>query len=341
MAKPTIRRIAELAGVSTTTVSYVLNNRPGISEDTRAKVQAIMEQEHYTPAVGSARTVAHRSNNLYLMIDEFSSFGNLFYSTILDAVSFTAENLGYNVVLSNRFDSFQSCSAARAIQQGIADGVIFLHDLDADVLLFLQQHQTPFVVIDSHKKEAPYMRVRADYKTAAHTVTKYLISQGHQKLAYIGPASFPDLYISTFRGFCQALTENRLNIYPQWLQSDAYDFESASQCMDNILSCEELPTGIVCATDLIALGAMQRAQIRGYRIPADFSFVGMDDIYSSALFFPPLTTVHLDHAEFAEQAVKLLHKQITSEDPHTYETAVLRSDQLIVRNSTGPAPKEA
>lgn len=339
MGKTTIRRIAELAGVSTTTVSYVLNNRPGISEETRAKVLAIMEQEHYAPASGAAHTTSRRSNNLYLMIDEFSSFGNLFYSTILDAVSVTAENLGYNVILSNRFDSFQSCSAARAIKQGIADGVIFLHDLDADVLLFLQQYQTPFVVIDSHKKEAPYMRVRADYKSAAHTVTKYLISQGHQKLAYIGPASFPDLYISTFRGFCQALTESKLNIYPEWLQSDAYDFASASQCMENILNCEALPTGIVCATDLFALGAMQRAQANGYRIPGDFSFVGMDDIYSSALFYPPLTTVHLDHAEFAEQAVKLLHKQIAAKDPHLNETFVLRSNQLIVRNSTGPAPK--
>ena len=338
MAKTTIRKIAELAGVSTTTVSYVLNNRPGISEETRAKVQSIMEQEHYAPAPSTMRTSSHRSNNLYLMIDEFSSFGNLFYTTILDAVSVTAENLGYNVVLSNKFESFQSCSAARAIKQGIADGVIFLHDLDADVLLFLQQHQTPFVVIDSHKKEAPYMRVRADYKNASYTVTKYLISQGHQKLAYIGPASFPDLYIATFRGFCQALTESRMTIYPQWLQSDAYDFASAYQCMESILKCDELPTGIVCATDLFALGAMQCAQAHGYRIPIDLSFVGMDDIYSSVLFFPPLTTIHLDHAEFAEHAVKLLHKQILAGDPHLFETATLRSDQLIVRNSTGPAP---
>lgn len=338
MAKTTIRRIAELAGVSTTTVSYVLNDRPGISEETRAKVQAIMEQEHYTPVINLSRSAPQRSNNIYLMIDEFSSFGNLFYSTILDSISVVAERFGYRMVLSNKFESFQTCSAARAIKQGDAAGVIFLHDLDADVLLFLQQHQTPFVVIDSHKKEAPYMRVRADYKSAAHTVTKYLISQGHQKLAYIGPASYPDLYISTFRGFCQALTESKLNIYPEWLQSDAYDFASASQCMENILNCDVLPTAIVCATDLFALGAMQCAQAHGYRIPGDFSFVGMDDIYSSALFFPPLTTVHLDHYEFAEQAMKLLHKQITGGEPNQFETATLRSDQLIVRNSTGPVP---
>ena len=340
MAKPTMRRIAELAGVSTTTVSYVLNDRPGISEETRAKVRAIMEQEQYSPAASGQRSAARRSGNIYMMIDEFTSFGNLFYSTILDSMSVAAEKYGYNIVLSNKYESFQSCSAAKAIQQGTADGVIFLHDVDSETLLFLQQHQTPFVVIDSHKKDAAYMRVCADYDSAAHAVTNYLIGLGHRKLAFIGQASFPDFYVTTFRGFCRALTENKLAIHPQWLQSDAYDFESASLCMQNILQCDELPTGIVCATDLFALAAMQCTQIHGYRIPDDISFVGIDDLNSSSFFFPTLTTIHLDHYEFADRAVKLLHKQITAGDPHIFETSVLRSDQLIVRNSTGPAPKE-
>ena len=98
MARTTIRKIAELAGVSTTTVSYVLNNRPGIGEETRAKVQAIMEQEHYAPAMNTARTLPRRSNYIYLMIDEFTSFGNLFYSTLLDSMSVVAEKYGYNII---------------------------------------------------------------------------------------------------------------------------------------------------------------------------------------------------------------------------------------------------
>lgn len=338
MAKPTIKRIAELAGVSTTTVSYVMNDRPGISEETRARVKAIMEQEQYQPGANANRGASRRSNNIFLMIDEVTTFGNLFYSTILDSAAIAAEKKGYNIVVSNKFEAFQVCSAAKAIQQGMADGVIFLHDVDAETLLFLQQHQTPFVVIDSHKKDAAYMRVCADYDRAAYTVTNYLIGQGHRKLAFIGQASFPDFYVTTFRGFCRALTENKLAIHPQWLQSDAYDIESASQCMQNILQCDELPTGIVCATDLFALAAMQCTQIHGYRIPDDFSFVGIDDLNSSSVFYPTLTTVHLDHNEFADRAVQLLHKQITAREP-IYETSVLRSDHLIVRNSTGPAPR--
>lgn len=340
MAKPTIKRIAELAGVSTTTVSYVLNNRPGISEETRQKVRAIMEQEHYSPAPNTLRATSRSSYKIYLMIDEFTSFNNLFYATILDSISIAAEKYGYNIVLSNKFESFQATTAARAIKQGAADGVIFLHDVDSETLLFLQQNQTPFVVIDSHKKDADYMRVCADYENAARLVTNYLIGLGHQRIAFIGQASFPDFYVTTFRGCCRALTEHKLTIHPQWLQSDACDFDSASQCMENILKCDELPTGIVCATDLFALAAMQRAQIRGYRIPDDFSFVGIDDLNSSSAVYPTLTTIHLDHSEIAERAVKLLHKQITAGDPHMYETSVIRSDQLIIRNSTGPAPAE-
>ncbi len=340
MSKPTIRRIAELAGVSTTTVSYVLNDRPGISQETRRKVQAIMEQEQYTPAPNTLRSASRRSNNIYMMIDEFTSFGNLFYSTILDSISMAAEKFGYSIVLSNKYESFRTSAAAKAIMQGAADGVVFLHDVDSETLLFLQQNRTPFVVIDSHKKDASYMRVCADYDKAAHAVTNYLIGLGHRKIAFIGQASFPDFYVTTFRGCCRALTEHRLTIHPQWLQSDAYDFQSAFQCMENILKCDELPTGIVCATDLFALAAMQCTQTRGYRIPDDFSFVGIDDLNSSSVFYPTLTTIHLDHYAFAEHAVKLLHKQITAGDPDLFETATVRSDQLIVRNSTGPVPAE-
>ena len=108
--------------------------------------------------------------------------------------------------------------------------------------------------------------------------------------------------------------------------------------MENILQCDELPTGIVCATDLFALAAMQCTQIHGYRIPDDFSFVGIDDLNSSSVFYPTLTTIHLDHYEFAEQAVKLLHKQIIAGDPHMQQTHTVRSAQLIIRNSTGAAP---
>lgn len=339
MAKATIKRIAELAGVSTTTVSYVLNNKPGISEATRVRVQEIMAQEQYTPNANTLRLASRRSHNIYLLIDEFTSFGNLFYSTILDSIAMAAEKYGYTIVVSNKHESFQLSAAAKAINQGIVDGLVFLHDVDPETLLFMQQSQTPFVVIDSHKQDAPYIRVRADYDHAFYIVTKHLIDLGHRRIAFIGQASIPDFYVSTFRGCCRALTENNLTLHPQWLQSDANDFESAYQCMENILRCGDLPTGIVCATDLFALAAMQCAQTNGYSIPKDFSFVGVDDMPDAKIFYPTLTTVHLDSYDFAERAIKLLHEQISSQDMGIQESFTVRSDQLIVRGSTGPASR--
>lgn len=340
MAKVTIKRIAELAGVSTTTVSYVLNNKPGISEATRIRVQEIMEQENYTPNSNTLRLAARRSRNIYLIIDEFISFGNLFYSVILDSITLAAEKYGYNIVVSNKHESFQASAAARAIGEGMVDGVVFLHDLDPETLQFLQQSQTPFVAIDSHRQDAPYIRVCADYDMASYIVTKHLIDLGHRRIAFIGQAELPDFYIATFRGCCRALTEHKLLLHPQWLQSDACDFESAYQSMENILKCEELPTGIVCATDLFALAAMQCAQVNGYKIPADFSVVGIDDLNNSKIFYPTLTTIYLDPYEFAAQAMRLLHDQIVSQDLSSQESFTVRSDQLVVRNSTGPAKQQ-
>ena len=339
MAKSTLKRIAELAGVSTTTVSYVLNNRPGISEATRNRIREIMEQEDYSPNANTLRLSARRSRNIYLIIDEFVSFGNLFYSVVLDSLTLAAEKYNYTIVVSNKHESFQASAAARAIQEGLADGLVFFHDLDPESLQFVQQHQIPFVVIDSHRQDAPYIRVCVDYDMSTYVVTKHLIDLGHRRIAFIGQAELPDFYIATFRGCCRALTEHKLLLHPQWLQSDACDFESAYQSMENILKCDELPTGIVCATDLFALAAMQCAQNNGYKIPADFSVVGIDDLNNSKIFFPSLTTIYLDPYDLAAQAMQLLHNQIETQDLSSTEYVTVRSDQLVIRNSSGPAPR--
>ena len=340
MAKANIKRIAELAGVSTTTVSYVLNNKPGISDETRNRVLQIIEREHYTPAANSPRSSLKRSYDIHLVIDEFTSFGNLFYSTILDTLTTAAQDYGYNIAVSNKIDSFQSSATAKAIKHNDVDGLVFLHDIDSETLLFLRQERIPYVVIDSHRRDASYTRVCADYDTAAYTVTKHLIELGHKQIAYIGDSTIPDFYIATFHGCCRALSEHKLALQPQWLQTDACDFESAYTCMENILNCSDHPTGIVCASDQFALASMHCIQAHGYQIPRDFSVVGIDDLNISKVFYPPLTTIHLDSYEMAARAVEFLNQQIVTQNPELQEVFVIKSDQLTVRTSTGPAPEK-
>lgn len=339
MEKISIKKIAEIANVSTTTVSYIINNKPGISQSTRDRVLRVMEEEGYTPVKNRPRSEHNNQRNIYLMIDDYASFGNLFYSTILDICSAAATKSGYNLVLSNIEDSFRSTSAAKAIHNGTAMGMIFLHDVDAETLVFLRQENIPFVVIDAHRRDPGYTRVCFDYETAAYTVTKHLIELGHSKLGFIGERTIPDFYTSTFNGFCRALSENHLVIHPAWLQAEACDIDSASQCMKNILEFSEHPTGIVCATDSFALASMHCVQENGYSVPNDFSFVGIDDLDISRIYFPPLTTVHIDLFEMAEKAIEFLDKQITANNPNMSDVYTLKSNKLIVRKSTAEPNK--
>lgn len=332
MRKVTIQRIAELANVSTTTVSYVLNNRPGISQKTRDRVLQIMEQENYTP--NSSAALPQRSRNIFLVIDELVPFGNLFYSAIVDTATVAAAKYGYNIVVSNKLDSFLTSTAARAIRQGSADGLIFLHDIEPEILIFLHQEQVPFVVIDAHRQDSNYSRICADYELSAYTAARHLIELGHEKIGFIGERAVPDFYTATFNGFCRALTENCLSVHPAWLQSEACDIASASGCMANILKFNELPTGIVCATDQFALSAMHCAQDHGYQIPKDFSFIGIDDLNISQLYYPALTTIRIDSYEMAERAIDLLCDFIENSPPDSPVVYTVKSDTLICRDST-------
>ncbi len=338
MPEVTIRRIAELANVSAATVSYVLNDRPGISQRTRDRVLAIVEQEGYVPDKSSKTAVVRRESNVYLVVDGEASLGDLFYSTILDTIAVAAQGHELRVVLCKVTDTFQSSAAAKAVRRGSVDGLIFLRDIDSETLLFLSQSEVSFVVIDSHRRDARYSRICADYDEACFTAATYLIELGHRAVGFIGEQAIPDFYISTFNGFCRALSSHRLTVHPTWIQSGACDADSAYRCMESILEFDERPTAVVCATDLFALAAMRCAQDHGLRIPDDISFTGIDDLYFSRLYFPALTTIRIDSFEMAEKAVECLSRQIENRRPGPHETVTLQSSRLIVRGSTASPP---
>lgn len=336
MEKTSIRQIAKLVGVSPTTVSYVLNDRPGVSQKTRDRVLRVMEQEQYIPRAKTQAAQIRRSFNIFMVVDEMASFSNPFYSTILDAITTIATKYGYNIVVSYKSESFRTSDAAKAIKQGNADGVVLLHDPDSETLLYLRQENIPFVVVDSHTRHPSFSRVGVDYELAAYTITKHLMSLGHKRIGFLGQQTVPDFYIANFRGFCRALSENGLTLHPEWIQSEAYDFESAYDCTDVILHCPEQPTAIFCSSDYFAQACMHCIQKNGFSVPTDFSVVGIDDLHSSAIYYPPLTTVHIDYDDIVAKAVAYLNRMIQEQDPTLEESYMIKSDDIVIRASTAP-----
>lgn len=337
MNKPSMKQIAKLAKVSTTTVSYVLNNKPGISNQTRERVLKIMEQENYLPVKSGRNFFGAETRNLFLIVDDTVSFVNTFYSMMLDSLSVAASKYGYTLSVNRLSDGFWTTTAATAIWQKAAAGFIFLHEIQPDTLHYLQQANVPFVVIDTHKKDCPYPSIQVDCEQVAYLATSHLIDLGHKKLAFIAQKAIPDFYIVTFAGFCRALAEHNLTMTPQWLQPDACDFDSAYQCMEKILAADEQPTAVVCATDFFAYAAMHCVQAHGFRIPEDYSFVGMDDLNLSQIIYPPLSCVHVDCFEMAEKAIEYLRCKIENTPEPFSGSYTIQTNTLIQRKSSAPA----
>lgn len=330
--KMNIKKISELAGVSPTTVSFVLNNREGVSDKTRKKVLQIIEEEKYTPNINSRRLSLKRSFNIaFIANDKFTVFSDLFATGILNSAVDTAARYGYNITLLPSLKNDDRTYLVSAVSQGNIDGVIFFQDIQAEVYASMVKREIPLVVIDSHQPNPPYSCVRVDYEQAAYTAVRHLVEQGHKDIAYIGLESLPNFYLYCLKGFKNALSEGGLPLQPQWMESLEFSEQYTGAVMHRMLSGDHIPTAIFCGNDLVAIGAMKEAIKMGFRVPEDVSFVAIDDIFISQYYNPALTTVHLDATEMGKKAMELLYKQISGKE----ETSVvqIRSNDLIIRES--------
>lgn len=333
MNKPNIQRIAEQAGVSTATVSYVINNKPGVSEATRERIRGIIEREDYTPNVNSRRLAMKRSFNIVLAIDNDSPLDNIFYSSILNEITAVGAEFGYSIVLHNMSGNNAKTAVNEVAKQGNADGFIFMHDIDNDTHQIINRTGCPFVIIDSHLKSPTYPAVRIDYEIATYTVTRYLIEQGHKDIAFVAMSRIPEFYLATFNGLMRAFSQSGISIYPPWIQADAYDMESAFKCMQEILRTPKQPTAVVCSGDIFALACINCTQSVGLNVPKDISFVSIDDLYISSFYYPSLTTLRINLQEMAKRAVMLLNEQLEGKVNASNIVHTLRSDDLVIRSS--------
>jgi DNA-binding LacI/PurR family transcriptional regulator len=332
MGKITIKEIAERAGLSVSAVSYVLNNKKGVSEETRQRVWDIIKELDYTPNVNSRRLVLQRSFNILVCLDDsIFNLDNLFYTEILSAIVSKGEKLGYSVVLSKSGSDKLGERFAQNLSQHNADGIVFLSDVSENVQNTISAHGIPFLVVDSHNLAPSYPCIVSDTKKAAYTATKYMIEQGHRKIAYIGMDRIPAFYFNSFTGYKQALEEYELPIQVNWIQSGAHDETSAARCMKRIMSGTNPPTAVFCSADIFAVGAMRAAKESGFGIPKDFSFIGMDDIILSRYCDPALTTLRIDKEKMGSMAVQMLDDILNGKDP--VSPSVVEFDQLIERGT--------
>lgn len=327
----TINDIAQLANVSKATVSFVLNNKDCVNEQTRQKVLSIIEQTNYRPSINSKRLYYHKSFTIAVVCDKQAPiFDNVFYYRIMSALLKRCMHYHYSLTYSEFSMEGDELYLPDNIQQRDVDGLIFMRDIPLPLIARLQVLGIPYVVIDDHSDYESLYTVRADCRLAACTAVQYLIEQGHRRIGFAGNTNLPSFYAQAFAGYQQALREAGLSMELSWFFDKIQDRQSMEQYIGQLLEQPTWPTAIFCMEDFLAIELIRYLQKRNVDVPEDISVIGIDDIFLADQIYPGLTTIAVDKEQMGASAVDILMDLINKKP--TSSTTV-SFNQVVVRES--------
>lgn len=330
---PSMADVARHAGVSAQTVSRVSNGLQNVDDSTREKVLASMRALGYRPN-GAARALkSGRFQTVGVIMFTLETLGNV---RTLDAIAVEAANADYSVTLMPVPDPTLGAvsGAYRRLSQQAVDGVIIVFEAALlDQVEISLPPGLPVVVIDSNAG-ANYSVVDVDQALGARQATEHLLSLGHRNVWHIaGPRSS---FSATHRADSWRNTLEAAGIVPPEPRYGDWTTDSGYRLGLELGARPEV-TAIFAANDQMALGAMRALHELGRDIPGEVSVVGFDDMDEARSFWPPLTSVHQNFREVGRLAMERILAQI--EDPSVQQDTVLIPTELVVRDSSGPAPR--
>jgi len=330
--------VARLAGVSSATVSYVINDGPRpVSEETRAKVLQAIEQLGYQPNVMAQSLRRQRANTVGLVFMTIERhLTHPYFVDLLTSIGEECAQHGFDLLLSPCID--------RASEQGIyermvkgrrVDGLIFTGVRHADSrIAYLSAEEFPFVVFGRPEHDADFIYIDVDGARGTDEAVQHLIDLGWQRIACIGLSAELICADDRLAGYRQALERNGLPYDPGLVVNVQNTTEAAGhQAMTRFLALDEPPDAVLACSDELALGAMNAAQERGLVVGQDVGVIGFDDIPSAAYCQPPLTTIRQPVYEIGTRLCHMLIQTIEGEEIE--ERQVVLPPTLVVRESCG------
>ncbi|WP_110930458.1 LacI family DNA-binding transcriptional regulator [Paenibacillus bouchesdurhonensis] len=322
----TIHDVALKAGVSVTTVSRVMNNRGYISEATRTKVFAAMDELGYQPNEIARSLLRKQSNILGLIVPSVS---HPFFSELADRVEYYAYQKGYKVLLCNsQLDPVKERDYIEMLKRNRVDGIIMgSHTLEVDEYMSLR---SPIITFDRQiGKDIPY--ISSDNYEGGRLATERLISQGCRKIAHICGNLQLDLLANRRTDAFRDVIQQR-GIEHLIIQTNMNVFDQAryEQLLRELLLAHPDIDGIFATSDIIGAFALKECELAGKRVPEDIKIIGYDDVNAARWLSPELTTVRQPIDDFGRLAVELLSKQVEGE---TVEIENALPVELVVRGT--------
>jgi DNA-binding LacI/PurR family transcriptional regulator len=335
MTRPTIADVARAAGVSRGAVSFALNDRPGVADDTRARILAVAAELGFTPSHRARALSSSRALTVGLVIarQPETLSADPFFPAFIAGIEMTLSERGQALLLQVVPDqeserrNYETLAAS-----GRIDGV-FLTDLRVDDPRpdLLASLNLPGVLIAPAPIAAPWPVVAVDDRPGIVAAVEHLVTLGHRRIAHVaGPQEFVH---SRSRQQAWAETLAAAGLESSTCVWSDFSPSGGAQATQELLDLPEPPTAIVYANDLMAIAGTSAAQARGLHVPDDLSVTGFDDTAISGYLRPPLTTVRTDAVAWGRAAAECLLELV---DGGTGTDVLLPPPELVLRNSTAP-----
>lgn len=326
----TMKDIARIAGVSTSTVSHVINHSRFVSPAMRERIEKVIAELNYTPS-SLARSLKIKETNTLGMLVTASS--NPFFAEVVRHVERYCERHHYHLILVNTDgnpDSLQK-HLTRLLQKQV-DGLLLMcaepQDFSPEVMATIQ---LPMVVIDWWQQPLNADIIHENSELGGYLATKSLIDAGYQDIAIITGELTKPLAVNRLAGYKRAFAEQNLQIRSEWIIESHFHYQGGIDATQTLLALANPPKAIFAMSDSIAIGVYQALWQAGKRIPQDIAVIGYDNIEIAQYLAPPLSTVHQPKARLAKAAVEQLIARI--KHPETTCQEILLTPELVQRDS--------
>src|SRR6476469_7796429 len=328
-----IKDIAREAGVSTATVSHVINKTKYVSDPTRERVENAIAKFNYHPNAHAQMLALGRSKMIGLLV---SDIANPFFPEIIKSIEAAVFASGYHLILLNtNYEADRAVEyVRRLIQMKVAGIILMIAEFDDTLIAEVKRKKTSIVFHDLGVVGEKMSNIILDYAVGIEEAVQHLVSLGHKNIAHIAGAH--EIHSAGVRrqAFVDAMKRNLPKEPKPKIYEGDFRFEGGRRAASQVLAEKNLPTAVVVANDLMALGAMQEFKAAGLHIPKDISVIGFDDISFATLSEPALTTVCSPRVEIGRRAFEAL--MLTVDKPHKLGVEIRIPTYLIKRESPAP-----
>lgn len=336
----TVRDVARLAGVSAMAVSRVVNDRPGVSAEARAKIEAAIDELDYAPSKVASSLISQKTQLLGMIVPDVS---NPFFGPIVRGAEITARKSGYRLLICN------SESDLRLEREYVSDlvahrveGLIIapVGETSATHLRRLVERNFPIVLIDRHIAALACDSVTLDNTAAAEKLVAHLVAKGHTRIAFVTDAEDVSTGRERLAGLQGALAAADIAFDPELVFRTSTDQMGGYRATQQVLAMSERPTAIFAVNNMTAVGVVQALHQAKLDVPDNISLVCFDDVQHLAVLAPFLTVIDQPAESMAQVATSMLLERIAG-DAGSKPRAVSFPGELIVRSSVAPfTPRE-